>query len=421
MKIVFGAAFAALSLGPTAVFARAADSPAALAEPLTFDAALERAAREAPSLEASAFEIEARRSAATAAGQLPDPKLGIGIDNFPVSGPPAFSLTRENMTMERIGVEQEVPNLARRHAAQGRARADIAAAEAQSAATMRQVRVATAMAWIDLAYARRRLETMDRILGDLLPLVSASPSAVASGSARPGQSLDAERALVELEDRRSVILAEVAGARAQLSRWTGDDDPEVVGPVPNLAVTPSELRASLGEHPDLRLASAKHSQAEADANLARAEKRPDWGFNVAFQRRDPQFGNMVSVGATMTLPIFPGRRQNPRIAAAVSEAAAVRAEQEDVRRALTAQLEAGLAEHHMHHAQWQRARDTLLPLARKQAELEMASYAAGRAGLLDVIASEASLARTELDTLDREAAVARHAARLVLTYGSDNQ
>jgi cobalt-zinc-cadmium efflux system outer membrane protein len=73
----------------------------------------------------------------------------------------------------------------------------------------------------------------------------------------------------------------------------------------------------------------------------------------------------------------------------------------------------------MHHEQWVRARDTLLPLARQEAELETASYAAGRAGLLDVIEAEASLARTELDTLDREAALVRDEARLALTYGDD--
>ena len=39
-----------------------------LAEPMTFDAALERATREAPSLAASAAEVEGRRSAAIAAG-----------------------------------------------------------------------------------------------------------------------------------------------------------------------------------------------------------------------------------------------------------------------------------------------------------------------------------------------------------------
>ncbi|HKY82787.1 TolC family protein [Novosphingobium mathurense] len=393
----------------------------ASAEPLSFDVALERAAANAPVLEARNRQIQARQSSAIAAGRLPDPTLGVGIDNFPVSGPPAFSLTEENMTMERVGIEQAIPNLAKRHAEQGRARADIGAAEAQGAGAALQVKVATAAAWIDLAYARKRLETMDGILARLRPLVPASTSAVASGSARPGQSLNAEQALIELEDRRSTIAAEVGSARAELTRWTGDGHPEPIGSVPDFDLAPAALRARLGEHPDLRMASAEVGQAMADVEMARAGKRPDWGLNMAFQRRDPRFGNMVSVGATMSLPIFPGRRQNPRIDAALAEVAAARAEQEDMRRALAAQLEAGLAEHAMHHEQWMRARDTLLPLARRKVELERASYSAGRAGLLDVIEAEAALATIELDTLDREAAVARHAARLALTFGGDGQ
>src|SRR3546814_1189059 len=74
----------------------------------------------------------------------------------------------------------------------------------------------------------------------------------------------------------------------------------------------------------------------------------------------------------------------PMIASSTANAAAAMAEQEDMRRSLLADLEAGLADHDMHHEQWMRARDTLLPLARNRAELETASYAAGRAGLLDV-------------------------------------
>lgn len=96
--------------------------PASLhAKPLTFDAALERAAREAPSLKASASGIDAARSSAIAAGRLPDPTINIGIDNFPVSGPPAFSFTRESMTMARIGLEQAFPNPAKRRAERTRA------------------------------------------------------------------------------------------------------------------------------------------------------------------------------------------------------------------------------------------------------------------------------------------------------------
>src|SRR3546814_13538385 len=114
---------------------------------------------------------------------------------------------------------------------------------------------------------------------------------------------------------------------------------------------------------------------------------------------------MVSVGATMTLPLFPGLRQNPRIEAARADAVAAGAEKEDIRRTLEAQLETALAEHAMHHDQWMRARDTLLPFAQREAQLETASYADGRAALPAVIEAEAGTARTDLELLDRGDAV----------------
>jgi outer membrane protein, heavy metal efflux system len=393
----------------------------ALAEPIGFDDALARAASQAPLLRARALEVDARRSAATAAGQLPDPKLGVGLDNFPVSGPPAGTFAGDSMTMGRVGISQEVPNLAKRHARTGRAEADVAAAQASNLSETRRVRVATALAWISLAYAERRLAAVDEVMAGLRPMVGATRSGVASGTARPAQALDIQQALAALEDKRSEVAADLGRARATLARWTGDSTAEVAGDMPQFTVAPAVLRAALDRHPDLGVTIARTRQAEADVNIARAEKRPDWGFDVAYQRRADRYGDMVSAGVTVSLPLFAKKRQDPMIAASVASAGAAMAEQEDMRRSLTADLESGLADHVMHHEQWMRARDTLLPLAQRKADLETASYGAGRAGLVDVIQSRSMLADTQLQTLDREAEVARDAARLVLTYGDDDK
>lgn len=171
----------------------------------------------------------------------------------------------------------------------------------------------------------------------------------------------------------------------------------------------------------IALGAARVAQAEADVAVARADKRPDWGFDVAYQRRADRFGDMVSAGVTVSLPLFAKHRQGPMIAANTATASAALAQQEDMRRTLLADLEAGLADHVMHHDQWMRARDTLLPLARSRADLETASYGAGRAGLLNVIEAQTMLADSELQLLDREAEVARDAVRLVLTFGGNSQ
>ena len=353
--------------------------------------------------------------------QLPDPRLSLGFDNLPVTGPPAFTLDGSMMTAQRIGLQQDIPNLAKRHAGEAGADAATGLAKARSAAPRRDVTVATATAWIDLAYADRRLAAMDAVLERLGRLVPVAQAGVASGSARPGQSLAIRQAITGLEDRRSAILAEQAQAKAMLERWTGDDDPKVQGEVPASAFDPSELRRAIESNPRLRVADAGIATAQADAEMSRAGKRPDWGVSLSFGHRDPAYGNVVSVGASMTLPLFAGKRQNPRIAAAEADLSAARAQREDTRRALAAELESGLAMHAMLAAQWRRARETLLPLARQEADLETASYGAGRAGLIDVISAETALAETELDVLDREARVTRQAAFLLLTFGSDDQ
>lgn len=152
----------------------------ASAGPLTFGAAL-KAAADAPSIKAKRIGADGARSARIAAGQLPDPKLALGIDSFPISGPLAFQPQRDNFTWVNIGVSQDLPNLAKRHARRGRADADIGMADAEIGVETRRVQVQTAIAWIGLAYAERRLAALDGVLGRLDRVVEASPSAVASG------------------------------------------------------------------------------------------------------------------------------------------------------------------------------------------------------------------------------------------------
>ena len=181
-------------------------------------------------------------------------------------------------------------------------------------------------------------------------------------------------------------------------------------------VDPIELRTTLESNPGIRLADTAKQRARAAIDLARAEKRPDFGVNVSFGRRNPDFGNVVSVMGSVTLPIFAGRRQEPRIAAAEAQAAAALAERADELRELEAQFAADLAAWRSAARQWQRAREELLPLARDRADLEMASFAAGRADLIDVIEARTALALLELEILEREEATVEAAATLRLTY-----
>lgn len=393
----------------------------AFAGPLTFEAALRQANHDAPSIRAKALGADAARSARGAAGALPDPKLDVGIESFPISGPLAFEPQRDDFTMARVGVSQDIPNLAKRHAQQARADSDIKVAEADTAVEARTVEVGTALAWINLAYAERRLAALDDVLSRLAHIVRTTPSAVASGNARPAQTLAGQQAIAAMQDRRSELVSNVARARATLTRWTGDPAPEIAGPIPDFAIDAAALRAGLDQHPGIRMVDAQAGQADADVRVASAGRRSDFGVNLAYQRRDPRFGDYVSAGMTVSLPFFTRNRQNAGIAAAQANAGRALAEREAALRALAADLDADLADHVMHHDQWVRAKDTLQPLAEQRVRLETASYGAGRASLVDVADAYAALADATITTLDREALVAADGARLTLTYRSENR
>ncbi|WP_339913767.1 TolC family protein [uncultured Brevundimonas sp.] len=388
-------------------------------EPLTFAEALAMARSDAPTVRAGALGVEAAEASVVAAGRLPDPRLRFGVDGFPVSGPAAGRFNGIEMTNVQVGLQQDVPSRARRRAERRIAEADIGVARAREDITLWDVRVATGQAWVDLFYTERRLAVLDDLLTSLDPLWAAAPSGLVSGANRPAQILGPVELRAALDDRRDGLRVDLARARAELSRWTGDPAPSASGSPPAIDLEPGVLDVDLGRLPALRAYGAVKDRAEADLDLARAGRRPDWSFEAGYAHRDPMFGDLVSVGASVSLPLFQGSRQEPVIAARAADARRVMAEQEAAEREWLATLQGDLTEYEVARTRWVRARDVVLPNLRTRADLETASYGAGRAGVMEVLDAFTALANGRLDTLDKEADVARRAVRFTLIYGND--
>ncbi len=399
-----------------ALFAALMPAHVAAEQPVGYAEALRAAREDQPLLRAGEMRINGAREASQAADELPDPVLRGGIANLPVTGPVAFELGQQLPTQVSIGIEQQIPNLARRRARQGVAFSDIRVAQTRLGLAQRSVDVSTSMAWMQLYFAQERLEVAETALIELRALVPVANSAVASGSARPAESLAIRRELIGIADAITRIEAERDTAKAVLSSYTDIADPVADGSPPMTDIDAAGLRSIVELSPEILFADAASDLAEAGADLARSNLRPDFGVSVNYGRRDTGFGDAVSVMGSVTLPIFAGRRQEPRIRAAEAEAGAAIAERDERLRALRVQLEADLAAWRSAFRQWERARDQLLPLARDRAELEIASFAAGRADLVDVITAKAALALLELEILEREAAAAEQAVKLRLTY-----
>src|SRR5688572_30827631 len=89
------------------LFLAAAFSGAALAQSLSLEQALGIAESRSAQLAAQRAAAEAAAALVPAAGENPDPKLVVGLENIPVEGGDRWSLSADFMTMRRVGVMQD--------------------------------------------------------------------------------------------------------------------------------------------------------------------------------------------------------------------------------------------------------------------------------------------------------------------------
>ena len=391
----------------------------ARAEPLSFAAALEIATRSSPDIAAQAATVAAARSASVSAGRLPDPQLNVGIENLPVTGPDQWSLTRDFMTMRKIGVMQELPNRAKRRAQTDAAAANIARAEAERRVSILTVRRDAARAWLNRYYLERRGALFEALNRENQLFAQTVQAQLAGGRGMPADTVIPGQEAAEIADQRDELAAEIAKSKAVLKRWVGAaaEDP-LQGEPPALTLDSQHLREHVHEHPDLAVFVPMAQMAQAQVHEAEATKRPDWGVELAYGRRGAAYSDMVTLQFTVGLPLFSRTRQDPTIQGKRQELARVESERDAMLREHTEELEGDLAEYEVVTRQLSRLRDVHLPLARQKVDYQFASYRAGKADLNSVLAARRELILQRLKEIELEGKHAAVAAKLYYFYGA---
>lgn len=393
-----------------------------LAAALTLDQALRLAEREAPSLAAQAANLDAATQAAIPAGELPDPKLLLGLQNVPIEGDDRWQLDREPMTMQKVGVMQQVPNRAKRHARVEAAQAGVASAAAQQRIERLRVRRETALAWIGGFAVEQKLQLFQSLYEENRLLDKAVQARLAGGRGQAADSLAPKQEAALLAEQEDELERSRVQARAALRRWIGAAaEQPLSGAWPRWPVAELDHRHSLQLHPELQAFDPMTEEAQARIRLAEADKRPDWSWELAYQKRGEAFGDMVSVQFSFDLPLFSASRQDPKIAAKRAELLRLEAEREALTRDHTQQLDDDLAEYQRLDRALQRSRQTLVPLAEEKVRLALADYRAGRGELMALVAARRELIETRLKQIDFEQQRAQTSARLYFAYGESNQ
>lgn len=386
-----------------------------LASALTLDDALRLAQTTAPSLAAESAKLQAATQAAIPAGELPDPKLVVGLQNVPIGGPDRGTLYGDDMTEQMVGIQQQVPSRDKRKARVELADATVARTAAEGRVERLNVRQATAQAWIR-AYAVERKDALFQDFYRQNRLLQDSVRAqLAGGRGQPSDAVIPRQEAAELAEREDALTEQRAQARAALKRWIGAAASEAPsGQWPNW---PLAHPYNLHQHPELQAFAPRNREAEARLREAKAQKTSDWSWEVDYQHRGREYGDMVSLQLSFDLPIFPGRRQNPGIAARQAELDQLDAEREAATREHTQVLDDDLATYQRLDRAVQRSQDSLVPLAEEKVALSLAGYRAGKTELMALVSARRELVDARFKQIDAIEQRALVGAQLYFAYG----
>nr|VFK80460.1 MAG: Outer membrane efflux protein [Candidatus Kentron sp. SD] len=297
----------------------------------------------------------------------PDPQLIIGIDNMPVDNP---SFDRFLPTSKVVGFRQQIPNYDLRKAK----------SEKQKRLSQRQRLIAD--------YTQKRLEAifitqlaelnkvkiLERLAHGQLKLYRAMEEdlkgRLEAGSPVYGRfpEIDVERA--EILQRLNDLKAERVAIEEELIRLVGEV-PAL--PLPSVTEIPWHRETEI-LYP-VRIAAGNVQVASKAVDAASAAFGPNYGIQAFYKQREPGAGfagdDWFSVQATVSIPLWSGKNQEPKLRAAKAGKQKARFAHEDTIREWLKRMAVLKAERDM-------ARDNIILLREKKTALREMVKAAKR-------------------------------------------
>lgn len=385
---------------------------------------LQEAVKIAVTVEDPAYaRFEARAAAqedrAVSESQLPDPMLRTALVSLPVD---TFEFGQEPMTQAQVGLRQEIPRGSTLRLNRERREGEADIERMRREAAIRQVELAVRLAWFDKYFAASAQEVVRESRQAVSELIDALSASYAQGKLTSQDVLRAELELSLLDDRLTELQQNGAIAEAELSRYIGANASRPApSELPALASpgTVEEIEARLVRHPVIRVSDTMIEVEETDIELAKQAYKPAWALEGGYGARGADRPDFASVGVSLTLPIFTGKRQDRALSAARRDKSAAELERAmtllDLRRDLIrayadwSQLERRVALYD----------DAVVKRANETADASVSAYGGGRADFPELIRSQLAELDAELKRLKLRVERAKAWARLSYLAGDE--
>ena len=373
--------------------------------PLTLAAAEDRALAAEPGQQALHARANALVEQAVIAGELPDPVLRLGLNNFPLQ---SGGFSTEGMTHAAVGIRQSFPagDTLELKAEQF----NLLAGEMQQNAEARGRNVLNAVrwSWLDRYYWEQAHDLVSESRPFFDDLATITRSLYAVGRKTQQDVLRAELELSRLDDRLIDIEQQISRTQAELGEWIGQDASRPVAnklPTWEHLPTLAAMQASLQEHPMLRAADAQIEARRAGVEIAEERSKPGWALDMGYSYREGSLpsgqprSDFISLGVTVDLPFFSKQSVDSTLTAALQERSAATYTREQTLRELRRRLEA-------EHAHWRDLTRRLelydrqiLGQAREQAEASLLAYQSDRGDFADVMRAYIDDLNTRIDRI----------------------
>jgi cobalt-zinc-cadmium efflux system outer membrane protein len=352
--------------------------------------ALQRALAANPRLTAAERDIGIAGGLRVQAGALPNPEASFELDNALGTGP--YKGVRSAETT--LQLSQLVELGGKREARVAAGEAGIGMAVWQRRATRLEVLSETAIAFIMIISAQRRIEIFDEQIASFDPLIPLLQKRVQEGASSPAETLRAQVAadLFRVERERAKTL--LATARRDLAVLMGDASPQFGKAVGRLASTglPPPFNAvlqAIDANPQLARWTAVTAQRNAELLIARLKAIPDLRISAGWRHYQDTNDNAVRLGVSIPLPVFD---QNTGNIIAAHETL----EKTDAERAINKLVLLSIAGRAYDTltgalAELKLLRWSVIPNARSAAETILSGYSQGRFTLLELLDVRGSL------------------------------
>lgn len=362
---------------------------------ITLQTALQRALAASPRLTAAERDIGIATGQRIQAGALLNPELSYEQDNSFGSGP--YSGTRSSETTLQISQLFEL--FGKRDARIAAGQAGVETAAIQRKAIRLEVLSETAVAFLTVLGAQRRIQTLDEQVAGLDKLTPLLQRRVDAGASSPAETGRAEVASALIKADRERVRAILASAKRELAVLMGTTTPkfstvsgrlDATGTPPNFQTVVAAIEAN----PQLVRWTAVYAQRNAELLLARLRPYPDARISAGWRHYNATGDDAVRLSVSVAIPVFDQNQGN--ILSAQESLAKTRAEREANRNFLIVlagraydTLQASLRELTI-------LRDIAIPKSQQASDAIFEGYGQGRFTLLEVLDAQANVAQARL-------------------------